>query len=467
MQLSDLNLIESISEYQIYNYISQSNYQALGNIFNLGFPLLHKRLGNTYLKKAIDDENVDMVRFLLEHGANPNEGTLYGYPLHIAIKYDNIDIVRLLLEYKAVISEEALLKVQSYPVLRLLLDFGADINDENSRILLFNILLQAKESHLHEMVKYLVEVKNVNFNYEYDDNDNTLYNETTWFYKFRYLIDPLSKTKEKVHTLSFVEQYFNDSYNSYSKKHLKNSTPLTIAFDTGEISTVQFLLEKGANIDFIVKRHSPFSRIIKRTDRVPDRYIIEFIKEYNIDINNLTGSSVLSLACEYERFKLVDFLLHEISNIGNHKQTIAKLAGKNRLDIVEYLLKKDILLYFEKLDYSFLLAHIIFENDTDILELLMKYGFTFNSDWKNIVETIIKTDFNVTLEMLELLIKLGFDINSTYQNKNCIEHFFENVNSLKKTKIQNEFILSLLNKDISVINLSNNNEFKIFLLEHF
>jgi uncharacterized protein len=53
---------------------------------------------------AIRTQSVGLTRFLLQHGVSPNGKTHGSYPLLEAIAYRNIDIVRLLLESGADIS---------------------------------------------------------------------------------------------------------------------------------------------------------------------------------------------------------------------------------------------------------------------------------------------------------------------------------------------------------------------------
>ena len=59
--------------------------------------------GRTPLHRAAKRGHVDIVKLLLEHGANPNiQENKYGYtPLHVAVKNCHVDVVRVLLEHGA------------------------------------------------------------------------------------------------------------------------------------------------------------------------------------------------------------------------------------------------------------------------------------------------------------------------------------------------------------------------------
>jgi ankyrin repeat protein len=44
---------------------------------------------------------MDVIRILLENGADPNDGRGHSTPLHNAVAFQNVEAVRLLLKYKA------------------------------------------------------------------------------------------------------------------------------------------------------------------------------------------------------------------------------------------------------------------------------------------------------------------------------------------------------------------------------
>jgi ankyrin repeat protein len=51
---------------------------------------------------ASKTNSVDIVRILLDYGANPNSINAFGAtPLHIAVKYENLETVKILLVYGA------------------------------------------------------------------------------------------------------------------------------------------------------------------------------------------------------------------------------------------------------------------------------------------------------------------------------------------------------------------------------
>jgi ankyrin repeat protein len=70
--------------------------------------------GQTLLVYAIQSNKVEMVRLLLEFGANPNS---YDLPLSVAVMNDNPEIVQLLLDYgadKSIPDKDGLLPIDYY-----------------------------------------------------------------------------------------------------------------------------------------------------------------------------------------------------------------------------------------------------------------------------------------------------------------------------------------------------------------
>lgn len=88
---------------------------------------------NTPLTQAISVGNMDIVKILLENGANPNK--VYGNsPLSAAIEKQNIECIHLLLKCRARIQHYDLTKAilfNNIEILELLLDKGAPIKGKH------------------------------------------------------------------------------------------------------------------------------------------------------------------------------------------------------------------------------------------------------------------------------------------------------------------------------------------------
>jgi uncharacterized protein len=104
-------------------------------------------IGNSSLVTAIKTRQanrLDIVRILLEHGADPNcRSDVYATAIHAAVGESCTDIVRLLLEYGARINELgddgmtplwAACMWRDPEMVKLLLEHGADFNLRNSTL---------------------------------------------------------------------------------------------------------------------------------------------------------------------------------------------------------------------------------------------------------------------------------------------------------------------------------------------
>jgi len=114
--------------------------------------------GEPLLSLALHDNNLEMIRLLLELGANPNIADGYGYmPLCVACANNKLSMVRLLLEYGAnpnIVSKNGTPLDCAYngiydpelEIVRLLLEYGANIDQTLLETVQKNIQEQEKNS---------------------------------------------------------------------------------------------------------------------------------------------------------------------------------------------------------------------------------------------------------------------------------------------------------------------------------
>ena len=97
--------------------------------------------GETPLYLACENSHTELVKLLLEHGADANIKSEYGYtPLYRACDKDNTEVVKLLLEHGADVNSKdnygntllySACKNNNTELAKLLLEYGADVNIKN------------------------------------------------------------------------------------------------------------------------------------------------------------------------------------------------------------------------------------------------------------------------------------------------------------------------------------------------
>jgi ankyrin repeat protein len=145
-------------------YCDKGDVQSLQKSLNSGLDINFKdKGGKTLLASACKENQTTVVKFLLEHNADPNIPWLSGeYPIHIAIENSNSVILDLLLKAKADHTKLNyygkaplhIAAVKSVQICTLLIKNGADVN----------ILTSTGETPLHlsaehgtlDIVKYLL-----------------------------------------------------------------------------------------------------------------------------------------------------------------------------------------------------------------------------------------------------------------------------------------------------------------------
>ena len=119
----------------MFKTIKRNNIEKIKELINGADVNIQNEDGDTLLHYAINDENYEIVKLLLEHSANVNAKDYYGdTPLH---NTNNYEIAKLLIEYGANVNAKnefgstPLHDVSDYNTTKLLIDNGADMNVKN------------------------------------------------------------------------------------------------------------------------------------------------------------------------------------------------------------------------------------------------------------------------------------------------------------------------------------------------
>jgi hypothetical protein len=167
---------EIIRESDLPDAATQSNIAKLGHILDKGVDIdaqfgstcscdRNRRCG-TALQRAAKQRDIEMVRLLLEKGANPNlQDGEYGNPLQEASVAGDLELVKLLVEHKAKVNlhggryESPLIaaaRADDVKIVHFLLESGADINftDDHG----WTPYLHAIAYESYDVVRFLLDV---------------------------------------------------------------------------------------------------------------------------------------------------------------------------------------------------------------------------------------------------------------------------------------------------------------------
>ncbi|XP_008557609.1 putative ankyrin repeat protein RF_0381 [Microplitis demolitor] len=292
-------------KYQLYNIV-EIILQCKVDV-NLVY---HKKSeSKTPLLIACQNNDLQMVRLLLGHGADPNVGVfsnsnfLYnGYPIHTAIKTGNLELIEELINHGVDLNHKykygrcyySILRfacgaANNLKIIKLLVERGADVNSKD------NFGLQPICHVLHpnsrEIFKYFIECQNLKLGFKsvesilnvgvqlnYQDNVYCLFkliNNLNPHDYLRYQIDGhlINNNNSKRPVLHLAARYNNAAcidilVRNDADVNLKNKygrTPLHVAFRHKNYDFINNILKYGANINVLCnKGHLPLEYIISR-----------------------------------------------------------------------------------------------------------------------------------------------------------------------------------------------------------
>ncbi|WP_338966784.1 ankyrin repeat domain-containing protein [Spiroplasma endosymbiont of Lonchoptera lutea] len=346
---------------------------------------LQNNNGNNALITAVENGHTDIVKLLLKNGADINHQNKFGItPLITAATYGELDIMKLLLEKGANINHQnkfgitPLITAASHDkleIVKLLLENGATINltDKNGNTALITAATYGKL----DIVKLLLE-KGAAINLT-DENGNTA------------LITAATYDYEKIVKLLLA----NGAINSHLVKN--SNTPLLAAGNT-QIEILKLLLANGADI--------------------------------NLQNNN--GNNALITAVENGHTDIVKLLLKNGADI-NHQNKfgitpLITAVENSHTDIVKLLLAKGFNINLtDKNDNTSLIIALITAATYDyekIVKLLLKNGADINLQLKHNGNTalIAAASFG-NIEIVKLLLANGADINLQNNNGNTALYY--------------------------------------------
>jgi ankyrin repeat protein len=248
-------------------------------------------------------------------------------PLLLAITHANVDVVKYLVERGADIS----------------------VTDEYGEAPLFDAVCSGNLG----VVKYLVEEKGLNVNIKANDGTTPLFKAAAWSGKLevvKYLVEKGADVNAKDNngeTPLFdaalfgkldVVKYLVGKGADVNAKNNDGRTPIHFAAKNSNVDVVKFLVEKGADVN--AKNNDGWTPILVAALNNSNVDVVKFLIEKGADVNtkNQYGTTPLYLATQEGHLEVVKYLLEKGADV-NAKNN----DGKTALDVAENEEIKEIL----------------------------------------------------------------------------------------------------------------------------
>lgn len=265
----------------------------------------------TALVFAVRGGHFDVVKLLLEHGANVHAHRLYETPFEIAITRRDFDMAELLIEHGANVAQSignnwTLLKravsQKDVETIKFLLEHGADVNEKNW--FTGTPLMKAASTGHTDIIRLLVEEYGADINAENEHNNGTALSAA--------LVGE-SLYGGRIEAAKLLIEYGADVNARYNTERSNGITILMEAAKLGEFNFARLLLEHGADVN---ARSTGFME----AGRTALMYaagegsvdVVRLLLEYGADVNKKDkhGETALTIATACGHFDIVE-LLHK------------------------------------------------------------------------------------------------------------------------------------------------------------
>lgn len=403
---------------------------CLGNVFAL--KKLFKLGGNcvddtdahnkTALYYAVENQKVGTVSYLLQMGANANEGiTSEYYPLFTSLIKGYDDISRKLLKY------------------------GADINmkDDNNQTFLY----KAAERGNVKMLEHLLHL---------GAEPDVMSSEKVSCSVSVCLWSPLFIASYVGH-LEVVNMLLSNRSNAVNKRDNNQQTPLFIAARNSKGKIVNLLIEKGAQVN---ARDKTMSTALHST---PTRKVADILLKHGADIDaeNVIGNTALIKNLVYDNFIMVKYFLNNNASIdinGERDNNLLYLAlNSGNTDIVRMILERGAEIVEVNRGRYNTLHRAVFLELVDIIRVLLEHGANLdirNSKFHTPLMALCKK-FYVMAETVKFLLENNANVNAKDREQRTALHWAVNSNNSDIVKL-------LLNYSAEIDAADNNHQTPLF-----
>jgi len=472
-KINTLNIIPFLEEY--YN-------AYVDNIINRR---LDKNFNKSTLVYAIENQNIKIIKHLLQtntfhycYPINNEKCFIFAYQnfkseLFLACKIGNIESIKLILEkgininctYMGKDNEvytplSMASKYNHIDVVAYLLDYGAQSNPEiknKYKKYYKSPLIHACRLGNEEIVDYLINKGNANIN-EKDSNDKTIFMYACEIYN-KNIIQLLMNygcriTDEDVdhegnNALHYLcqrdESYYMNSllkilvetyHFDINKQNHQGKTPLHISSMMGNINTVRYLIDNGADINIPdSKKYTPFIyACLSGNKKIVNIYAIK--KECNVNAKGYNGKTGLMLALKKGYLDVVNYLIKRVDIIdidlyNSNGNSVFITACQNRcLHVIQYMVEK----------YSMMIKDRGYKvNDEKQKEMI-------NAKNINGKTTVMYACEYGHLEIVKYLIRLGATLDTISNNGDTPLIYAAMNNKIEVVKFLLRFYPKMINK---------------------
>ncbi len=335
---------------------------------------------------AVQNENKEIVEYLVDHGAKVNQDNLYGQtPLSEAAQNGNKEIAKYLIDHGANVKTLLFLAAQKEDeeIVKCLIDCGVsiDIVDRYGQTL----LSWATKNGSEGIVKCLVD-NGADVNKENDYGPTTLFRATRTKIVDKRVRTPLFGAVKNGN--KEIVKYLVEKGADVNKENIYGETPLLFAVSAGAaqwiggnplLSAVQkrnkeiveYLVDHGADVN---KADSSGTTPLHLAAKSRNKSLIEYLIEKGADINSKNEIKKTPLSCAIEYYtkdlSVLTYLLDKGAdpNIGNSLEQAVRnacLFGDTRT--LEYLINYGA-------DKEKMLSEAIREKSVTITKLLLDRG---------------------------------------------------------------------------------------------
>lgn len=300
------------------------------------------------LMSACDDDDIEMVRRILESGVDVNapvtidddDITYVTTPLNFACEHDRYEIAKLLLEH------------------------GADVNSQDSRGRF--PLLFAVENAIGHAFLYLIFDHNPNLELKNADQ------ETALFYAFTHKPD------------KDIIECMIDQGCDISAVDAKNRTMLMVAIHENLYDDVKFLVEQGADINLMIDDRSALTEavICNRTNMV--KYLIKNGADMQAHCSD--GMNILFHAASSGSVKMLELCVQQsglsLDSLSYDDSSLLSIAAiKDQSKMAEYLVEHGLDINHETDEDTTPLELAILNQSYHVANYLIKKGAYCDSDY--------------------------------------------------------------------------------------